>query len=81
MSMTITSSVFAQNGSIPKQYTCEGQDSSPPLVWSGAPANAKSLVLIVDDPDAPDPAAPRMTWVHWVLYNLPRCAAPGCRRR
>ena len=71
MSMTITSSAFAQNGSIPKQYTCEGKDISPPLAWSGAPANAKSLVLIVDDPDAPDPAAPRMTWVHWVLYNLP----------
>jgi hypothetical protein len=71
MSMTITSSAFAQNGSIPKQYTCEGKDISPPLAWSGAPANAKSLALIVDDPDAPDPAAPRMTWVHWVLYNLP----------
>ena len=71
MSMTITSSAFAQNGSIPKQYTCEGKDISPPLAWSGAPANAKSLVLIVDDPDAPDPAAPRMTWVHWVVYNLP----------
>jgi Raf kinase inhibitor-like YbhB/YbcL family protein len=71
MSMNITSSAFAQNGSIPKQYTCEGKDISPPLTWSGAPANAKSLVLIVDDPDAPDPAAPRMTWVHWVVYNLP----------
>jgi Raf kinase inhibitor-like YbhB/YbcL family protein len=71
MSMTITSSAFVQNGSIPKQYTCEGKDISPPLVWSGAPANAKSLVLIVDDPDAPDPAAPQMTWVHWVVYNLP----------
>ena len=74
MSMIITSSAFAQNGSIPKLYTCEGKDISPPLAWSGAPANAKSLVLIVDDPDAPDPAAPRMTWVHWVLYNLPPSA-------
>ena len=71
MSMTITSSAFAQNASIPKLYTCEGKDISPPLAWSGAPANAKSLVLIVDDPDAPDPAAPQMTWVHWVVYNLP----------
>jgi hypothetical protein len=71
MSMTITSSAFAHNGSIPKQYTCEGKDISPPLTWSGVPANARSLVLIVDDPDAPDPAAPRMTWVHWVVYNLP----------
>jgi Raf kinase inhibitor-like YbhB/YbcL family protein len=71
MSMSIASSAFAQNGSIPKQYTCEGKDISPPLAWSGAPAGTKSLVLIVDDPDAPDPAAPRMTWVHWVVYNLP----------
>jgi hypothetical protein len=71
MTMTITSSAFAHNGSIPKQYTCEGADRSPPLAWSGVPANAKSLVLIVDDPDAPDPAAPKMTWVHWVLYNIP----------
>lgn len=71
MDMTISSSAFADNGSIPKQYTCEGQDISPPLTWNGVPAGALSLVLIVDDPDAPDPAAPRMTWVHWLLYNLP----------
>jgi Raf kinase inhibitor-like YbhB/YbcL family protein len=71
MTMSITSSAFAQNGSIPKQYTCEGKDISPPLAWSKVPANAKSLALIMDDPDAPDPAAPRVTWVHWVLYNLP----------
>jgi Raf kinase inhibitor-like YbhB/YbcL family protein len=71
LSMAVTSSAFAPNGSIPKQYTCEGNNISPPLQWSGAPVNAKSLVLIVDDPDAPDPAAPRMTWVHWVVYNLP----------
>jgi hypothetical protein len=56
------------------QYTCEGDDNSPPLQWSGVPEHARSLVLIVDDPDAPDPAAPRMTWVHWVLYNLPATA-------
>jgi Raf kinase inhibitor-like YbhB/YbcL family protein len=71
MSMTITSSAFAHNGSMPKQYTCEGKDISPPLTWSDIPGKAKSLALIVDDPDAPDPAAPRMTWVHWVVYNLP----------
>ncbi len=71
MNMTITSSAFAHNGSIPKQYTCEGKDISPQLAWNAVPADAKSLVLIVDDPDAPDPAAPRMTWVHWLLYNLP----------
>ena len=58
-------------GSIPAQYTCEGGDVSPPLTWTGVPPSAKSLVLIVDDPDAPDPAAPRMIWVHWVVYNLP----------
>ncbi len=71
MGMSISSSAFVHNGSIPKLYTCEGKDISPPLTWSGVPAGAKSLVMIVDDPDAPDPAAPRMTWVHWVLYNLP----------
>jgi Raf kinase inhibitor-like YbhB/YbcL family protein len=67
----LTSSAFADNQSIPKVYTCEGHDVSPPLSWSGVPANAKSLALVVDDPDAPDPAAPKMTWVHWVLYDIP----------
>lgn len=71
MSLTITSSAIAPGGSIPRQFTCDGADRSPPLSWSGAPAGAKSLALIVDDPDAPDPAAPKMTWVHWVLYDLP----------
>ena len=69
--MELNSRAFAQLADIPSQYTCEGSDQSPPLAWSGVPAGAKSLALIVDDPDAPDPAAPRMTWVHWVLYNLP----------
>ena len=69
--MDITSKAFAHNGRIPKHFTCEGANVSPPFVWSGVPAGARSLVLIVDDPDAPDPAAPRMTWVHWLLYNLP----------
>lgn len=71
MTMTLTSTAFAHNGAIPKRYTCDGDDISPPLAWSGVPSGAKSLALIVDDPDAPDPAAPRMTWVHWVLYNVP----------
>jgi Raf kinase inhibitor-like YbhB/YbcL family protein len=71
MSLTITSSVFSQDKDIPAKYTCDGQDLSPPLAWSGLPAGTKSLALIVDDPDAPDPAAPKMTWVHWVLYNIP----------
>ena len=74
--MQISSSSFTAQGSIPAKYTCEGSDTSPPLAWSGLPATAKSLALIVDDPDAPDPKAPKMTWVHWVLYNLP-AQAPG----
>jgi Raf kinase inhibitor-like YbhB/YbcL family protein len=69
--MQLVSSAFTDGQPIPRQYTCEGSDTSPPLAWSGVPAGARSLVLIVDDPDAPDPAAPRMTWVHWLLYNLP----------
>src|SRR5881396_4080297 len=73
MTLTITSTAFAPEGAIPSLYTCEGKDISPPLAWSGVPAETKSLALIVDDPDAPDPAAPKMTWVHWVLYNI----APG----
>ena len=76
MAITITSGAFQAGQPIPKPYTGDGKDVSPPLAWSGVPANAKSLALIVDDPDAPDPAAPRMTWVHWVLYNLPT-SAPG----
>ncbi|MBB5503682.1 YbhB/YbcL family Raf kinase inhibitor-like protein [Paraburkholderia sp. MM5384-R2] len=76
MAFTLTSQAFHEGSEIPGRYTCTGADVSPPLSWSGVPANAKSLVLIVDDPDAPDPAAPRMTWVHWVLYNIPT-TAPG----
>lgn len=71
MALTITSAAFAQGGAIPSLYSCEGRDLSPPLAWQDVPAAAASLVLIVDDPDAPDPAAPKMTWVHWLLYNLP----------
>lgn len=69
--MQIASTAFANNGSIPAKYTCEGSDLSPALAWVGAPAGTKSFALVVDDPDAPDPAAPKMTWVHWVLYDLP----------
>ena len=75
MSLTISSTAFAHEASIPSLYTCEGKDVSPPLAWSGAPAGTKSFALIVDDPDAPDPAAPKMTWVHWILYGIPRSAA------
>ncbi len=71
MQLTLTSPAFTDRGRIPKKYTCEGEDISPPLSWSGTPEGTTSFALIVDDPDAPDPSAPRMTWVHWVLYNLP----------
>jgi Raf kinase inhibitor-like YbhB/YbcL family protein len=71
MALKITSPAFEDNAAIPAKYTCEGDDLSPPLSWSGVPDGTKSLVLIVDDPDAPDPAAPQRVWVHWVLYNLP----------
>jgi Raf kinase inhibitor-like YbhB/YbcL family protein len=71
MPLTLTSPAFEPNGPIPPIYTCDGNDISPPLSWSGLPPGTKSLALIVDDPDAPDPAAPQRTWVHWVLYNIP----------
>jgi Raf kinase inhibitor-like YbhB/YbcL family protein len=74
MAFAITSAAFPANGAIPARYTCEGDDVSPPLAWSGSPAGTRSYALIVDDPDAPDPAAPRTTWVHWVLYDLPASA-------
>jgi Raf kinase inhibitor-like YbhB/YbcL family protein len=74
MSLTLTSPAFGSGGPIPSVHTCEGPDRSPPLAWHGVPADARSLALIVDDPDAPDPKAPRMTWVHWVLYNIPPSA-------
>ena len=75
MALTLTSDNFTANGEIPRAHTCQGSDTSPALSWSGAPAGTKSFALIVDDPDAPDPAAPKVTWVHWVLYNLPDNAA------
>jgi hypothetical protein len=71
MSFVLVSAAFTDGAAIPRRHTCDGDDVSPPLTWSGVPAGSRSLALIVDDPDAPDPAAPRMTWVHWVLYNLP----------
>src|SRR6266850_4703674 len=69
--LKISSPAFKHEAAIPARYTCDGANVSPPLAWSGAPAAAKSLVLLVTDPDAPDPKAPKTTWVHWVLYNLP----------
>lgn len=70
----LTSPAFAPNGSIPAKYTCEGADISPPLEWSGALNSTKSFALIVDDPDAPDPAKPQRVYVHWVVYNIPASA-------
>ena len=71
MALEIRSPAFVHNEEIPAKYTCEDEDISPPLEWSGIPEGTRSLALIVDDPDAPDPEAPKMTWVHLVLYNLP----------
>ena len=74
MNLRLTSAAFADGAEIPSRHTCEGADVSPPLSWAAIPPATRSLALIVDDPDAPDPAAPKMTWVHWVLYDLPPAA-------
>lgn len=66
MAITITSTAFTEGSMIPQDYTCDGEDISPPLEWSGLPDSTKSLALICDDPDAP-----MGTWVHWVLFNIP----------
>jgi Raf kinase inhibitor-like YbhB/YbcL family protein len=71
MTLKLSSAAFEDGGPMAAKYTCEGQDFAPPLKWSGVPEGTRSLALIMDDPDAPDPKAPRMTYVHWVLYNLP----------
>jgi Raf kinase inhibitor-like YbhB/YbcL family protein len=71
MAFSISSEAFEHEDGIPSKYTCDALNISPPLAWSGVPLGAQSLALIVDDPDAPDPAAPKMIWVHWLLYNLP----------
>ena len=66
MALQVTSSAFEEGGTIPRQYTRDGPDDSPPLAWSGVPAGTQSLALISDDPDAPVG-----TWVHWVIYDIP----------
>jgi Raf kinase inhibitor-like YbhB/YbcL family protein len=71
MALSIASPAFPEGGSIPARHTCEGDDLSPPLRFAGIPTRTRSLALIIDDPDAPDPRAPKRTWVHWVVYNLP----------
>jgi len=75
MAFTLGSPGFADGAEIPARFTCEGDDVSPALAWSGVPEGTKSLALVVDDPDAPDPMAPKMTWVHWVLYDIPPTAS------
>ena len=75
MPLTISSPSFRHLEEIPRAHTCDGSDRAPALAWSGAPAGTRSFALIMDDPDAPDPAAPRMTYVHWVLYDLPATSA------
>jgi Raf kinase inhibitor-like YbhB/YbcL family protein len=72
--MKIESPAFADSTPIPSKYTCEGDDVSPELRWSNPPQGTRSFALIVDDPDAPDPKRPQRTWVHWVLYDMPRDA-------
>jgi hypothetical protein len=67
----LTSPAFANGQEIPEKFTCQGGNVSPPLAWTAPPPGTKSLMLIVSDPDAPDPAAPLMTWVHWVVYAIP----------
>ncbi|WP_435106020.1 YbhB/YbcL family Raf kinase inhibitor-like protein [Arhodomonas sp. AD133] len=71
MTFELESPAFHHNDSIPMRYTGDGAEVSPPLAWHGVPAEAQSLALIVEDPDAPDPAAPRQAFVHWLVYNLP----------
>lgn len=71
MALTLRSPAFESQGTIPPRFTCDGEDASPALAWDGVPAAARSLALVVDDPDAPDPAAPTRVFVHWVLYDIP----------
>ncbi len=71
MALVLRSEGFEDGGDMPTKYTCEGEDVSPGLYWEGLPPGTESLALIIDDPDAPDPAAPRMVWDHWILYNIP----------
>ena len=83
MALQLRSPAFEHNAAIPREHTCEGADTSPPLEWTGVPQDARSLALIVDDPDAPDPAAPERTYVHWVLYDIPATVTsldPGAPR-
>jgi len=62
---------FVANHEIPKRYTADGEDVSPPLSWSNVPHGARSVAVLIEDPDAPDPAKPQRTFAHWLVYNLP----------
>lgn len=70
MAMKLTSTAFEHHGVIPSQYTCDAENISPPLQWYAIPKGSKSLLLVIDDPDAPDPRAPKLIWVHWLVYNI-----------
>lgn len=74
MSLKLTSPAFGDHGSIPSVHTCDGDSTPPPLEWNDAPEGTRSFALIVDDPDAPDPKAPKRTFVHWVAYDIPASA-------
>ena len=75
MAFELSSSSFSPHGDIPSAHTCDGAGTAPPLAWTGAPSGTKSFALIVDDPDAPDPNAPKRTYVHWVAYDIPPTAS------
>jgi Raf kinase inhibitor-like YbhB/YbcL family protein len=84
MPLTLTSPAYAEDADIPARYTSDGEDLSPPLAFAGLPTGTASLALIIEDPDAPDPAAPQRTWVHWIVYNIPattRALAENAARR
>lgn len=69
--LVLTSSVFDDGGKIPSTHTCHGPNTSPPLAWHGVPANTRSFVLIMDDPDIPMPWLRLMTWTHWLVFDIP----------
>lgn len=71
MPMTISSPTFRHEDPIPERFTCEGADVSPALRWREPPDGTQALALLVEDPDAPDPAAPERIFTHWIIYNLP----------
>ena len=71
MKFVLSSPAFNNYGVMPKKYTCEGKNVSPPLKWKGAPKGTMSFALTVEDPDAPDPKHPKTVWDHWVIYNIP----------